>query len=74
MANAIGNAEGVDLNSAGQQELEKVGGLGRERARRLVQNRPYRNWEDLKRIDGFSEKLVDDLKECGARLGGSGRA
>ncbi len=74
MSNAIGDAQGVDLNSAGEQELEQVGGLGRERARRLVQSRPFRSWEDLKKIDGFSDKLVDDLKRSGATLGNSGRA
>ena len=74
MANAIGNAEGVDLNSADEEQLESVGGLGRERARRIVQGRPFRSWDDLKRVDGFDEKLVDDLRQSGATLGSSGRA
>ncbi len=34
---AIGKASGVDLNSADEQELERVGGLGRERARRIIE-------------------------------------
>jgi competence protein ComEA len=74
MSSAIGDAQGVDLNSADESQLEKVGGLGVERARRLVQNRPYRSWDDLKRIDGFSEKLVEDLRRSGATLGPAGRA
>lgn len=32
MARAIGRAQNVDLNSASEQDLESVGGLGRERA------------------------------------------
>jgi DNA uptake protein ComE-like DNA-binding protein len=32
MSNAIGDAKGVDLNTASQDELEKVGGLGSDRA------------------------------------------
>lgn len=54
MANAIGDANGVDLNSASEQQLEHVGGLGQERARRIVSERPFRNWDDLKRIPGLA--------------------
>lgn len=35
MSNAIDNARGIDLNSASEQDLERVGGLGRERAQRI---------------------------------------
>lgn len=70
MSSAIGDAKGVDLNNASEQDLEKVGGLGRERARRIVENRPFKSWEDVKRIEGFSDKLVEDLKQAGATVGG----
>jgi DNA uptake protein ComE-like DNA-binding protein len=69
MPGAIGKATRVDLNSANEQELAQVGGLGQERARRIVQNRPFRNWNDLKRVEGFSDKLVEDLRHAGATLG-----
>ncbi len=69
MPGAIGDAKGVDLNSASEQELEQVGGLGRERARRIIQQRPIRSWDDVKRIEGFSDKLVQDLQQAGARIG-----
>jgi competence protein ComEA len=72
MTSAIGDAKGVDLNSASIEELERVGGLGRERAQRIIQNRPFRSWDDLKRIEGFSDKLVEDLKNAGATLGSQG--
>jgi len=68
MSSAIGSANGINLNNANTEELEKVGGLGRERAERIVQQRPFRSWDDLKRIEGFSDKLVDDLKNSGASL------
>ncbi len=74
MPGAIGDAQGVDLNSASEQQLERVGGLGRERAHRIVQSRPLRSWDDLKRIEGFSDKLVDDLRSAGATLGSGGNA
>ncbi len=72
MPGAIGDANGVDLNTASEQDLENVGGLGRERARRIIQSRPLNSWEDVKNIEGFSDKLVQDLKQAGARIGGRG--
>jgi len=71
MSSAIGDAKRVDLNAASEQDLEKVGGLGRERAERIVQSRPFQNWDDVKAIEGFSDKLVQDLKSSGATLGNS---
>ena len=53
MASAIGNACGVDLNTASAEELDRVGGLGEDRVRRLIENRPFRAWDDLKRVEGF---------------------
>ncbi len=70
MPGAIGKAQNVDLNRASEQELAQVGGLGPERARRIVQSRPFRSWDDLKGVEGFSDKLVDDLRQAGATLGG----
>ena len=69
MGNAIGDAQGVNLNTAPPQELERIGGLGDQRAQRIVENRPFNSWEDLKRVEGFSDKLVQDLQEAGATLG-----
>jgi hypothetical protein len=48
---AIGEAKGVDINHASEDELKRVGGLGEERAKRLIQNRPFRSWDDLKRVE-----------------------
>lgn len=70
MPGAIGNANGVDLNSASEQELEQVGGLGRERARRIIDARPIRSWEEVRGIEGVSETLVKDLRQAGARISG----
>jgi DNA uptake protein ComE-like DNA-binding protein len=70
MPGAIGDAGGVDLNSASQEELEEVGGLGRERAKRIIDARPLRSWDDVKKISGFSDKLVEDLQQAGARISG----
>ncbi len=73
MPGAIGDANGIDLNSASEQDLARVGGIGQERARRIVDARPFRSWDDLKRVEGFSDTLVNDLRQAGATLGGSSR-
>ena len=70
MSSAIGKADGIDLNTASQEDLERVGGLGRERAERIIQSRPFHSWDDVKRIEGFSDKLVSDLQQAGASIGG----
>lgn len=70
MAGAIGDAKGIDLNSASQQELERVGGLGQDRARRIINARPLNSWDDVKNIEGFSDTLVNDLRKAGATIGG----
>jgi DNA uptake protein ComE-like DNA-binding protein len=48
MTRAIGEAKSVNLNSASPEELDRVGGLGQERARRIVGSRPFPSWDDLK--------------------------
>ncbi len=70
MPGAIGDAKRIDLNSASQQELERVGGLGQDRARRIINARPLNSWDDVKNIEGFSDTLVTDLKQAGATIGG----
>ncbi len=59
----------MDLNTASEEELDRVGGLGRERVRRLIKHRPFHSWEDLTRVEGFGETLVDDLRKAGAAWG-----
>ena len=69
MTGAIGNAQGVDLNSASAEDLDRVGGLGQDRVRRIIESRPFKSWEDLQRVEGFGGTLIEDLKQAGARLG-----
>ncbi len=73
MTGAIGVANNVDLNSASAEELDRIGGLGHERVQRIVENRPFRSWEDLRRVEGFGGTLVEDLKNAGATLGGASK-
>jgi DNA uptake protein ComE-like DNA-binding protein len=57
------------LNSASVEELAKLPMVGPDRAKDIVNNRPFRSWDDIEKIPGFSKGMVDDLKSGGARLG-----
>ena len=59
----------LDLNHASEEQLDQEVGLGPERARRLVESRPLASWEDVARIEGFTEAVVNALRERGAELG-----
>lgn len=65
----LGNASGIDLNNSDLQDLDRVGGLGRVLALRIIQHRPIRTWNDLRNIEGFDHELIKDLRGSGARLG-----
>jgi DNA uptake protein ComE-like DNA-binding protein len=69
MSSAIGDAKGINLNKASAEELDRVGGLGNGRVNRLIQNRPYHGWDDLKQVEGFGGTLVDELRRSGATIG-----
>jgi DNA uptake protein ComE-like DNA-binding protein len=66
-------AEQIDLNGASVEELMQIPGLGRQRAEEIINNRPFDNWNDVKRVPGFSERLVEELQQSGATLGGRTR-
>ncbi len=63
----------VDLNSADVEELVRLKILGKKKAQALVdyrdENGPFESWEDLENVEGFSESLIEELKESGATLG-----
>jgi competence ComEA-like helix-hairpin-helix protein len=59
----------VDLNTASQEELEDLPMVGPDKARALVQHRPFRSWEDVERVPGVGKGMIDDLKSGGAQIG-----
>ena len=52
----------LDLNSAGEEDLEALPGIGPTLARRIVLGRPYRSVDDLRRVRGIGEGRMEDLR------------
>ena len=55
----------LDLNSASEEELARLPGIGEKRARDIVeyriQNGPFSSVQDLLNIDGIGQKTLDSL-------------
>lgn len=58
----------TDLNTATSEELARLPGIGADKAWDLMQHRPYRDWEDVRRIPGFSQDAVEVLQRAGATI------
>ena len=64
----------MDLNTATEQELTVIQGIGKDNAKKIVQHRlqngSFKTWEDLKRIPGVPPHLGETLKRTGFTVGG----
>jgi hypothetical protein len=65
----VEHGDDIFINNSDEQELADRAGLGPERARRLVEHRPFHSWDDVNRLEGFTAVVVDALKQAGAQLG-----
>ena len=68
------NAKDIALNTATEEELSVVAGLGPQRASHIMAARPFHSWDDVKRIEGLTEAIVEQLQRAGAVLGDPDRA
>lgn len=59
----------INLNTADRKEIEDLPMVGPQRAAELIRARPFRSWEDVAKVPGFSLGMVDDLRSGGAELG-----
>jgi competence protein ComEA len=51
----------IDLNTASQKDLEDLKGVGPATAKKIIDGRPYKSVDDLKKT-GISDKLIESLK------------
>lgn len=60
-----GPAEGslrVNINTATQDELESVPGIGPTRAAQIIAGRPWRSVDELERLNGVGPRQVEQLR------------
>jgi competence protein ComEA len=63
----------VDLNTASQKDLESLKGIGPATAKKIIDGRPYKSVEELKKA-GISEKTIESLKPLVTIGAGAGPA
>lgn len=70
----VNQVESLQLNSATEDALARELGLGPERARRIVESRPFRSWDDVRRIEGLTDAIVQEMTQSGVELGDPAQA
>lgn len=67
-------SKNLDLNTATEQELSGIQGIGKEHATKIVDYRnlhgQFTSWEDVKRIPGMPGNMLDSLKRHGCTVSG----
>jgi DNA uptake protein ComE-like DNA-binding protein len=62
----------LDINTASIEELTELPMIDEQRAQVLVKQRPFHDWFEIDELPGFGPRLVGDLQQEGAYLGGQG--
>ncbi len=52
----------IKLNSAKKKALEKINGIGPTYAERIIEKRPFCEFEDLLKVKGIGEKTLSEIK------------
>lgn len=58
-----GESRKVNLNEASLDEISKIPGINYEKAQYIVNQRPFRSWDDLKKVQGFTDTHIKILME-----------
>jgi DNA uptake protein ComE-like DNA-binding protein len=58
----------VDLNRATEEEIGSLPPLNPALTQTIVDNRPFKEWDDVRRLPGFDQSKIEALKKCGAQI------
>ncbi len=56
--------EPLDLNTASQEQIQQLRGIGPVKAAKIAASKPYHSVEDLLKIPGIGEKTLDKIRPC----------
>jgi competence ComEA-like helix-hairpin-helix protein len=52
----------IDINTATEKELRTIPGIGPVTARKIIDARPFRNADDLRKVNGIGDKKYDQIR------------
>jgi competence protein ComEA len=52
----------IDINTATEKELQTIPGIGPVMARRIIEARPFRSADDLRKVDGIGDKKYEIIR------------
>lgn len=55
--------EKVDINKAGEEELQEITGIGPAYAERIIENRPFCRLDELTEVSGIGESTLENIKD-----------
>jgi DNA uptake protein ComE-like DNA-binding protein len=59
----------IDLNTASENDLAQIPWIGKQKAHKLAQARPFESMNDVRAVEGITEDDVDELVRGGATVG-----
>lgn len=59
----------LDLNSAREEDMRQIDGFTPELIKLVCDHRPFKSMDDLRRVPGMTEDMVDVLLRGGAMVG-----
>ena len=55
-------SKAVDINTASEKQLSSLPGIGPQMAKRIIEARPFKSIQELKRVKGIGDKKFERLK------------
>lgn len=62
-ATKLAPGQRVNINQAGQEELEKIPGIGPAKAKAIIKGRPYKNPQDIMKVKGIKKGIYNKIKD-----------